>query len=198
VDNCQSLAVQRGTVRYIETVTSPKSLVRNLALGNYLIVDQAGVPKNEAPVKSLQSERGWRIVISAFLDHQKIEAGLRVRFFNPLGSLRHVDNVTLGLDMAEVGDLFGGAAEVFAVTTEEEHAYNVWTEIWLLPATGDAARVLAVRGVIDRFVKARAGVVAGVWIQRETYDGVHSQTKGRVSEFWEWDPNQRALTRRRE
>jgi len=50
-----------------------------------------------------------------------------------------------------------------------------------------------VNGALIRFQAASSRVPAGVWIDRETYDGVHGNTKGRQHTFWRWDPDTKIL-----
>lgn len=67
------------------------------------------------------------------------------------------------------------------------------TEIWLLPKAGEPKNLLEVNGTVKRFVRSEKGIGPGVWINRETYDGSHSETKGFASEFHEWDVERRQL-----
>lgn len=40
----------------------------------------------------------------------------------------------------------GGNDEILAVTSNEEHAYNAQTEIWLLPEQGNPKVLLQIQG----------------------------------------------------
>jgi hypothetical protein len=98
---------------------------------------------------------------------------------------------------AKLGRLFGGTDEVLVFTSNEEHAYNVQTEIWLLPEQGKPKLLAVVPGVFGEFVAASSEHKAGVWIDRETYDGVNSSTKGRALELWEWNGSGQTLVRKK-
>ncbi len=184
---CNILAVQNGRVRLLDSM-------RNLIIGHYVEPDQHLVPQTEAPVRDLRSKRGWRIVVSAFLDHgEESEAGLRARFFAPDGTLTSTDEFLMDLEDAEIGYLFGGSDEIVAVTSYEEHVYNVQTDIWLLPKHGNPTQLIEIVGTLGMIVKAGAKATPGVWIRRQTYDGVHAETKGWVNEFWIWAPRKKSL-----
>jgi hypothetical protein len=185
---CQSLEVEGGVVRFADP--SPPS--RNLVIGSYVDAAQSLVPATEAPIRELASH-GWRVVVSAFLDHEEDEVRLRLRCFAPGGLLRKTEDLLSSLDEAEVGYLFGGSDEILAVTSTEEHAYNAMTEIWYLPMVGEPKVVLSSASTIEKF---SSGDDPGVTVKRETYDGVHAETKGRVPEFWAWNRSAKALTLR--
>jgi hypothetical protein len=93
----------------------------------------------------------------------------------------------------QIGHLFGGSDEIFAVASEEEHSYNVETEIWLLPAHGKPELLLSIQGIFKHFSAEGVRQVPGVTIMRQTYDGVHSETKGAVKEFYRWDRIEKSL-----
>lgn len=188
---CQSLDVENGEVRFVD-----RALSRSIVLGTYLAADQRLVPKTEAPIRHLDSPRGWRIIISAFLDHEEGEARLRLRFFGPDGALRETEDILSILEDAEAGRLFGGEDEIFEETSTEEHSYNAQTEIWYLPERGDPKLVLLSQSTVRKYSDGTDGSDAGVIVDRETYDGVHGDTKGRVAEFWAWNPTAKALVRR--
>ena len=48
-------------------------------------------------------------------------------------------------------------------------------------------------GVVDRVQLKEDGEEAGLWISRETYDGVHAETKGKKLEFWIWAEDRKTL-----
>jgi hypothetical protein len=188
-DSCQSLEIEGGVVRFSDP--SPPS--RSLVIGTYVATAQRLVPATEAPIRQLVSARGWRLVVSAFLDHDEDEVRLRLRCFSPDGILRRTEDILSSLDEAKLGYLFGDSDEIFVVTSTEEHVYSARTEIWYLPALGDPRKVLSTESTIGRF---SSGNDPGVTIERETYDGVHAETKGRVPEFWVWSRSTKALTLR--
>ena len=186
---CRSLVIQQGEVRLVETTPN-----RDLVLGRYLEAEQRFVQKNEAPLASLQSGRGWHIVIASFLDRVNDRAAMKVHFLAPDGRLAVTEDVLMVLDDADVGNLFGDKDEVLAITSNEEHAYNAETSIWLLLDKAKPKLLLRVKGVIEGFI--RAGREHGVWIDRQTYDGVNPLTKQHVREFWKWNAGEQTLTLR--
>src|ERR1017187_7912582 len=145
-DSCEILAVQDGTVRFIDQWRH-----RNLPLGTYRPAAQRLVPRTEAPVLDVQSQRGWRVVGSAYLDHEQDDLLVNLRFFGPEGSPRGRGGVLFSVEQTSIGRLFGGSDEIFAITSNEEHSYNAQTEIWLLPEHGDARVLLEIGGVYKTF-----------------------------------------------
>jgi hypothetical protein len=186
---CQILAIQDGKAMLIDQ-TPP---FRDLDLGSYIAAAQPLVPRTEAPVRDLRSSRGWRVVASVFLDHKQSEVLTRIRFFDPGGVLQWKEVVMESVEESAIGTLFGGSDEVFAMTSNEEHAYNVLTEIWLLPASGRPTLLLTAPGTYQGFSDGRAGSAAGVMLARQTYDGVHADTKGIVEQFYAWNRTMKTL-----
>jgi hypothetical protein len=96
---------------------------------------------------------------------------------------------------AKMGDLLGTGNEFLLVMIQGEHTYVIRTLVWLLPDNSSSPILLLdVPGLVDNIPKAGPGIQAGIWIQRETYDGVNADTKGRKPEFWAWDEAQKTLT----
>src|ERR1700749_1607668 len=110
---CQVLAVQQGQVRFIDFV--PPS--RNLLLGKYLPGDQHLVPKTEAPIRDLRSPQGWRVVVSAYMNHDQEAVLLRVRFFGRDGPSRGTIDAFAELESASRGTPFAGVEEICAITS---------------------------------------------------------------------------------
>jgi hypothetical protein len=186
---CDVLNVRDGVVRLVDSQ-------RTLDLGKYVAAAQDLVPRNEAPIRVLLSPSGWRIVVSAFLGHaDEAEAGLRVRFFGPDTRLRMMDTVLMALEQVEIGRLFGGDDEILAIQSNEEHSYNSRTDIWLLPERGAPKRLIDVGAKFGKVAKD-PGTRPGIWISRQTYDGVHAETKGWEDEFWIWDAKNKSLALR--
>jgi hypothetical protein len=189
---CESLVVQGGFVRLVDATPPP----RTLSLGKYVPTDQGLIPKVEAPIKSMESGRRWKVVVSVFLEHSEPNegtVGLRLRFFDKSGVVKGSSDISGVLEAADLGSPFGGDDQILAVTSNEEHAYNAQTEIWLLPARGLPKRLISFAGVYEKFTRAAAGQVGGVQVARETYDGEHAETKGKVHDFLEWDANSKSL-----
>jgi hypothetical protein len=185
---CSTLTIEHGQVRLSDPL-------RTLSLGSYVESDQHLTPRTEAPIRDLASVSGWHVVLSAFLDHtRKSEAGLRIRFYDADGSLRSTADVLIALEQVTAGHLFGNADDIVAVTSSEEHAYNVQTDIWLLPRHGNPKSLLSAPGVYKRFWDGNGLHAPGVMISRETYDGLHADTKGTTLEFYIWDRRRRELS----
>jgi len=179
---CSILEVKDGVVQLRdESSRAP----RRITIGRYVAEDQQFVPRTEAPTSDLRSLSGWRVVVSAVLDHQELGVRQRLRFFDSRGVLRLQYDALAVLEQQRIGRLFGGADEVLAVTSNEEHAYNARTDIWFLPEQGDPKQVLSVVGVFQTFRKESDS--PGVVLARQTYDGVDSKTKGFVREEYAWD-----------
>ena len=186
---CSALTVQGGIVRFVDQEPG----TRKWTIGHYLGADQRLVPAMEAPVRHLRSKRGWRIVASAFLNHDECTAQLRLHFLAPDGMQRTTEDVSSVLEQVQIGNLFGGSDEIFAITTNELHVYNNETEIWFLPERGEPKRLLRILGVYATLTRIAAGKIPGVTVARQTYDGVHSDTKGTVQEFYTWDAETKSL-----
>jgi hypothetical protein len=131
--HCEILAVQDGRVKFIDQWPP----TRSLDFGKYVSAAQRLVPGSEAPVLDLRSPRGWRVISSVFLDHGEDEILMHLRFFDPGESLRLTEAVLATLEQTEIGYLFGGSDEIFAITSNADHSYNSQTEIWLLSDRGD-------------------------------------------------------------
>jgi hypothetical protein len=119
---------------------------------------------------------------------------LRIRFFGPDSKPRGTAEALMTLEAAEVGHLFGGTDDILAVQSNEEHSYNSTVDLWLLPGHGGPRNLVEVNATLGEFSGGVKGTRPGVWINRQTYDGVHAETKGWVPEFWAWDPAKKALT----
>jgi hypothetical protein len=189
---CRALVIRDGMVQFVDSrPPAPRSFV----IGSYLAAAQSSVPTNEAPIRQIKAGDRWTILASAFLDHDSDnegEPGVRIRFLDPNGRQQIADELS-GLDVLETGPFFGGIDQVLVVTSEEEHAYNVQTEIWLLPMEGGPKRLLWFQGTVKGFVSSPAAPEPGVFISRQTYDGVHAETKGTATEFYAWDRARRSL-----
>jgi hypothetical protein len=186
---CEFLVVEGESVKFIDRRPPAKTLL----LGKYAREAQRFVPDNEAPVADLRSTRGWHIVASEYLDHQEDEVDSRLRFFGPDGRMEASVKALMVLEDIKVA-LLNGTDELFAVTSNEEHAYNAQTAVWFLPENGKPKEVLEVPGELDSLNSGGAGHLAGVSVERQTYDGVHAETKGHVHEFYVWDAASKSLT----
>jgi len=136
--------------------------------------------------------RGWHIVVSSALRKKDLPS-LRIRFFGPEGSLRATKASLMMLEQAEIGRLFGETDDVLAIQSNEEHSYNSRTSVWLLPERGGPKQLIEANAVLGKFSKGSNTARPGIWISRQNYDGVHSDTKGWVDEFWARDPARKSL-----
>ena len=189
--HCEILAVQHGRVMLIDEWPP----ARTVDLGKYDAEAQRLVPANEAPVFGSRSARGWHVVGSIYMSHSEDETRAHVRFLGPNGTTQDTADILLSVQQTRIGALFGGSDEIFAVTSWEEHAYNVQTQIWLLPSNGTGpGQLLVLPGVFQRFSDGSSGSVAGVAVARQTYDGEHAETKGSTAEFYAWDSASKSLS----
>jgi len=116
-----------------------------------------------------------------------------VRFFGRDGAVKGSTDVLELIEQTEVAQLGGEYSDIFAVTSNEEHAYNVQTEIGMLPENGPPKRLLEISGEFGGFVGE--GSARGVRISRQTYDGVNAKTKGTVQEVYAWRSETNSLRR---
>ncbi len=181
--HCQVLAIQGGAVKLIDR--SPQR--KELNLGPYVASAQARVPHSGAPVTDLHTPRGWRVIASVYLNHKEQETRTRLRFFSPDGRLSFTGDALQYIEEAKAGNFFGSADEIVVITSNEEHAYNNQTEIWYLPPRGKPKRLIAAPGSRERFTDPASEQHPGVVLNRQAYDGVHSETKGTVRELYSWD-----------
>jgi len=189
-DECQFLTVRQGLVHFIDF----PPLSRNLVLGRYAASYQGLVPATEAPLRGARSSDGWVVVVAAFLDHTAGGQSLRVRMYSPDGTRRGPYEVMAALEEFEFGDIFGTADKILAITSTEEHAYNVKTNVWLLQDNRIPKQLMDTPAVLLRPRRREGGRPAGLTIRRQTYDGLHAETKGWAEEFWIWDPTSKSLT----
>lgn len=189
---CEILAVRSGNVTLVD-----RMLDRNIALGKYAAQAQHLVPRTEAPVVDARSHRGWRVVVSVYLDHDQDEVMTHVRFFAPDGKLRMSTEALMTIEQSEIGNLFGLSDEIFALTSNEEHSYNAQSEIWFLPVSGEPRLLLEIGGDYGKFSAETGGGAAGLTVARQTYDGVNAGTKGTADEFYVWDRGLKSLTLRK-
>jgi hypothetical protein len=68
------------------------------------------------------------------------------------------------------------------------------TEIWFLPKSGEPKLLLSIAGTYRKSNVIASGKIRGITVERQTYDGVHSETKGTVPEFYIWDRDTKSLT----
>ena len=91
----------------------------------------------------------------------------------------------------KAGKILHTDEEFALISSTGAHAYEVRTSVWLLPSSGPPRHVLDVPGLLTTVQLGRS---PGLFIDRQTYDGIHAETKGQVKEFWAWNPDQKAFT----
>jgi hypothetical protein len=156
-------------------------------------INEAGipfVPAAEAPIRYAKTDRGWVAVVSAFLpkEFDYTAPELRVYIFDPQRNLRTASDQYNFLGSFNVGGIFHTDAEFVEISTSGSHVYVARTAVWLLPATGPPSLLLDLPGMLRRIRRATPQSAAGLWIDIQTYDGVHAETKGWRPEFWTWSP----------
>jgi hypothetical protein len=162
-------------------------------------VEEAGVPfvpATEAPLNYTKTSRGWITVVSVFLpkEYDFDAPELHLYLYDAQRDRKVVSDLYNFLGSLNVGRIFHGTnAEFVQVSSTGAHAYVVRTIVWLLPAAGTPAVLLDVPGLLSRIQQATSKEPAGLWINRQTYDGVHAETKGEKPEFWMWNPNRKTL-----
>jgi len=163
-------------------------------------VDNAGipfVPSTEAPIRYARTSRGWVAVVSAFLPKEYDFDGpeLRLYIFDSQRKLKTVSNQYNFLGSFNAGRIFKNSdSEFVQVSSTGAHAYVVRTVVWLLPTLGSPVAVLDVPGLLNHVQQAATSVAAGLWIDLQTYDGMHAETKGQKTEFWRWNSDRQAFT----
>ena len=189
--DCVVLVVEKGVV--FAKRTGEFSGKRKVAA-----LDVRGIPyvsAAEAPIRYARTRTGWIAVVSAFLpsafDFDAPE--LRLYIFNSQGSrVVASDNYNM-LSSFHVGRLFFDDAELVQISSTGAHAYVVRTVVWLLPRKGPPKILLDVPGLVTHIECSNGSRPSGFWIDEETYDGFHAETKGHRSEFWIWDAQRRVL-----
>jgi hypothetical protein len=171
-----------------------------LEIGNFDSRGTSLVPSTEAPILYSRTDRGWVAVITAFVPPDfALWSELRLYIFDPQGKRAVTKDLYISLGRPNrpdfrMGKLFNTKSELLQVGTYGEHSYAVETFVWLLPEIGAPAQLIDVPGAVTRVQKAESGQDPGLWIDHETYDGVHSETKGFKAEFWVWNEQAKKLT----
>lgn len=191
---CERLTISGNSVWYSQTVPASRVLI-----GRYLKVRHPPIPATEAAVLVLRSLGGWSVVASAFLHHDALNEGepaIRLRFWSASGRLTTTHDVLAKIEDRKIGRLFGGNDEIFAINSWEEHVYNTLIELWFLPTVGDPKLLLNAQGTFKKFSEGGPQEDPGVTILRETYDGVHADTKRYTEEFYIWNSESKTLNLR--
>jgi len=171
----------------------------NLELGKYDVRGASLVSAKEAPVLYSKTRRGWVGLVAAYIPEEALLwPQLRLYIFDPQGHRTTTQDLYIRIGSEaqpnfRIGALFNTNSEFLQVSTDGEHSYVVRTLIWLLPDKGAPRLLLDEPSLVNRVQQSSAGRRGGIWTQRETYDGVHAETKGSKSEFWAWDEDQKAL-----
>ncbi len=102
--------------------------------------------------------------------------------------------------MALLTDLeqpFGTTDEVLAISTREEHSYNVLTSAWYLPPCGNPKLLMTGTGTFGGFGRVSENPGPGLVVNHESYDGEDANTKGWDDNFYVWNPTAKTLTLQR-
>jgi hypothetical protein len=164
-------------------------------IGNYDSKGASLVPKTEAPIRFSKTQRGWTAIVTAYLPEQfDFDAPeLRLYLFDPSGKRAVVDDNYNLLGDFKTGKILNTGDEFALISSTGAHAYVVRTSAWFLPTTGPPKHVLVVSGLLVSIRESNAGP-PGLLIDRQTYDGVHAETKGTVKELYVWSAETKTLT----
>jgi hypothetical protein len=197
-DSCGIVSIVGTTVRFRETDSGPHFLPA-YDIGSYDREAQRWVPTNEAALRHVNMPNRWSAVVSASLDHYDSSGGptVRLRAFTPTGENQLTYDGYFFFDDIESGMLFGTPDVVLSIQTGGASSSVQDAVVWLISDSGKPKEILRVNGILVRFQATGSGVsgLPGVWIDRDTYDGVHSETRGRKREFWRWDSSSKSLRR---
>ncbi len=157
------------------------------------------VPQTEAPIRFSKTQNGWTAVVTAYLPEQfDFDAPeLRLYLFDPRGMRAAVDDNYNLLGTFQAGRILRTPDEFALISSTGAHAYVVRTSIWLLPPLGPPKHVMDVPG-LPAGTRESSATPPGLFIDRQTYDGIHAETKGQVKELWVWDRDKRTFTRKAE
>lgn len=179
---CSYLAVQHGEVRGILSFTRG-SIDADRDLGRYLGSAQALVPKTEAPIRELETRRGWRVVIAAAVDGPLFR--LRAHFISPNGQPRGVFGMSQFLRYVRVGALFGGKDQIVLIEADDGHAYTTFWRAFRLPDHGYPELLAQGWG---RILWAGTGAQPGIIVKRQHPVGGDANRVLSITEYWNWDP----------
>lgn len=187
---CRYLIRRDGKIKFVRTGTIPVDRI----VGPYLREYQDLVPIKEPPVLERHFS-DWRIIVSAVLLEDEYNGPImRFRFLGPGGRLLGSYDDDLEVLSLSIGKLFGGSNTVAAATTSGAHVYDNTALVWLLPDNEAVKTLLQIPGSTGRIVRVSEGHgPAGIWVNRQTYNGVNPKTKREVPEFWEWHEREKKL-----
>lgn len=181
---CTYLVVQSGKV--IDLTPLPGSNIqRRVVVGEYDSAAKSLVPPTEAPIRALATPTGWRLVVSASLDVEVGEAGLRIRVLAPDGRVAASDSGDELLTLAKIGPLFAGSDQFAAVCQSAVHPWTDQCRIWWLRPDGTALKVFDFQGRILNF---GAGPDPGIWTEQTTHLNDDPYRTLTTRDFWRWNP----------
>ena len=187
--DCVSLRIESGRV-YVDNTGE---FARTIHIGTYDISAKSDVPPTEAPILSKKTSNGWIAIVTASLP-SKFDFNapvLRVYILNRLHEKQLSFDSQMTLDSFRAGRLFNVTDEFVQISASGEHAYVVQTVVWHLPKNGSPKLMIDVPGLV-----AGINVVSrGIWIDRQTYDGIHAESKGHRRELWSWRSGRFMMTR---
>ena len=192
--DCVTLSVEGGRVFLDHT----GEFADRREVGAYNAAGALLVPHSGAPIRYSKATGGDVIVVAAFLPRELDfnAPELRLYVFDSQGRQLSTDIGYTLLGSLCVGRIFRTQADFVVMSTTGAHSYVVRTTAWYLPPHGgQPRRVLEVVGLLTKVQVARGAEHAGLWIDRETYDGVNWKTKGQLPEFWAWDEPRGAMVK---
>ena len=189
-EDCVVLTVEGGKVFAERT----GEFAGKREVANYDSKGASLVPKTEAPIRFSKTPGGWTAVVTAYLPEEfDFDAPeLRLYLFDPGGKRAAMDDNYSLLGSFDAGRILNTEDEFALISSTGAHAYVVRTSAWFLPASGPPKHVLDVPGLLASTQESNAGP-PGLFIYRQTYDGIHAETKGEVKEFWIWNPDRKTF-----
>ena len=192
--DCMVLIVNNGDVQV--QITGEYRAKRTV--GRFDVAVRNYVPNREAPIKHMMTNNGWLVIVTVALPEAFDIAApsLRLHMLNASTGRKLATDAYNTLNTLSAGELFGTRSNLVLISSTGEHSYVVQTRMWLVPTEGSPRLLLDVTGLVKSIQTTARGSTPGVWIERQNYDGIHSETKSKSSEFWVWSEDQQALVLR--
>jgi len=191
--HCVILSIENGRVLARRT---GGTFTGQTVVGTFAPAGTRFVPPSEAPILHSTMRSGWHVTVSAYLpeefDYDAPE--LRVRILAPLGRQETVSDEYNLLGSFHIGSIFNTDSQFLQVCTTGARAYFARSRVWLLGQSGSPELLLDVPGWLAGIETPREGKPAGLWIDRDTYDGVNAETKGHKREFWIWEEGRKTFS----
>jgi hypothetical protein len=187
--DCAELTIESGSV-----VFRSSGQVSERTVGPYLSADQHLVPNQELPIQEIKSQDGWRVIVTVSLSNYDFIGPIDCFWiFDPSGNKRIRLKGDYFLDQMKIGHLFDEQTDILAIETQGPHAYTVTSSLYLLSVSEGLTLLLKKNAQLKEFYSLENSSAPGVRLNVETYDGVHSETKGWKLCFWRWNPALKTL-----